>query len=193
MAPRYTTGAAYVKAKLQESDHMGKVEASAAALLSECSAVLIRKLIAATPPPLSVSNLQSTIEKDDTFQCLRSALDDFQPVKLSASFLSAHLKQQGRVAGAAVQKKKRSAAAGAAGVASKRKKPPSSCKSGGGSSSSSSSKKAATAATAASPPIIVVKAMEDVEEDFVARIEEETSTGHRFAGHGVIEDEEDYD
>jgi hypothetical protein len=113
-------------------------------------------------------------------------LDDFQPVKLSASFLSAHLKQQGRAVGAAVQKKKRPAAKGATTVASKRKKPPSSCTSGGG----SSSKNAATAATAASPPIIVVKAMEDVEQDFVAQIEE---TGHRCAGHGVIEDEEDYD
>jgi hypothetical protein len=35
--------------------------------------------------------------------------------------------------------------------------------------------------------------MEDVEQDFVAQIEETTSTGHRFTGHGVILDEEDYD
>jgi hypothetical protein len=157
--------------KLQESDQMGKVEASAAALLSECSAVLIRKLVASTTPhPLTIANLKSTIEKDDTFQCFRSALDDFQPVQLSASFLSAHLKRQGRVA--ATNNKKRPAPA-------KRKNPP----------STASTRQKSAPAAASQQKIIAVKAMEDVDQEFAARIEE-TSTNR---GQEVIEDEEDYD
>jgi hypothetical protein len=177
MAPRKnTSGASYVKMKLQESDQMGKVEASAAALLSECSAVLIRKLVASTPHPMTMANLKSTIEKDDTFQCLRSALDDFQPVQLSASFLSAHLKRQGRVVAANKNNnnnKKRPA------PANKRKNPP-----------TASTRQKTAPAAASHQKIIAVKAMEDVDQEFATRIEE-TSTDR--GQQKVIEDEEDYD
>lgn len=73
---------------------MGKVETSAATLLSELSAVLIRRLVAATPTvPLTVETLKATIDNNDQFQCFRTALDDFQPVPLPTSILSKHLKK----------------------------------------------------------------------------------------------------